>query len=216
MALAVAGLAAALPTASTSADPALPRGDAASSCRALQGRDLAPARKVKLVRRRNRDNGTDLLGCVLRQGRVRKLASSRDLATTTESYTVRQVAGAIVLLASSSDSQYGTDRRVSVSDVRTGRTYLVARSCSRLGGGPCAGQNATAAAAFVNRRGQAAAAIVPEATETTAIAGFSSRGRRRDLDSGPSAELPASSLGLDGRTVTWTHSGAPRSATLSD
>lgn len=185
-----------------------------SSCRALRGRDLAPARNVKLVRRRNRENGTDLLGCVLGRRGVREIASSRDLETTTEGYTVEQVAGTIVLLASSYGSQYASDRRVSVSDIRTGRRYVVARSCSRVGSGPCGGQNATAAAAFVNDRGQAVAAIVPDETQTTMIVGFSSRGERRELDSGPSAEVPASSLRLDGSTVRWTHSGEARSATL--
>lgn len=209
----VGGPLAAAPTLADSAaagDPA----SQASPCRALRGRDLAPARNVKLVRRRNRDNGTDLLGCVVGRSRVRELASSRDLETTTDSYTISQVAGAIVLLVSSHGSQYASDRRVSVSDIRTGRRYVVARSCSQMGSGPCGGQNARAAAAFVNRRGQAAAAIVPDGTETTTIVGFCSRGQRRELDSGPSAEVPASSLRLDRSTVRWTHSGEARSATL--
>jgi hypothetical protein len=186
----------------------------ASRCARLRGTDLAPARKVKLVRRRNQADGTDLLGCVLPRGRVRKLTSSSDFETTVESYSIRQVAGAIVLLSSSYGSQYATSKTVSVSNIRTGRQYVIARSCVRLEG-PCDAHNATAAAAFVNKRGQAAAAIVPEGTQTTIIAGFSSRGERGDLDSGPSGELPASSLRLDGDTVKWTHSGEMRSATLS-
>jgi hypothetical protein len=187
----------------------------AGPCTRLRGRDLAPARKVKLVRRRNRDDGTDLLGCVRPRGRVRVLASSSDQETTVVGYKVRQVAGAIVLLDSSYDSQYASDRSVSVSDIRTGREYRIARSCLRIDGSPCGGPRATAAAAFVNRRGQAAAAIVLAGTDTTTIAGFSSRGKRRDLDSGPSGELPGSALELMGSTVSWTHSGGRRTATLS-
>jgi hypothetical protein len=216
--LAAAGVAAPLPAAASS-QARVPRAQAdhaprASRCARLRGTDLAPARNVKLVRRRNQADGTDLLGCVLPRGRVRKLTSSSDFETTVESYRIRQVAGAIVLLSSSYGSQYATSTSVSVSDIRTGRQYLIARWCVRLDG-PCDAQNATAAAAFVNKRGQAAAAIVPDGSETAIIAGFSSRGERGDLDSGPSGELPASSLRLDGDTVSWTHSGEMRSATLS-
>jgi hypothetical protein len=216
--LAAAGVAAPLPaTASPQARAQRAVADhapRASRCARLRGTDLAPARKVKLVRRRNQADGTDLLACVLPRGRVRKLASSSDYETTVESYGIRQVAGATVLLSSSYGSQYATSKSVSVSNIRTGREYLIARSCVRLDG-PCDAGNATAAAAFVNKRGQATAAIVPDGTETTIIAGFSSGGERGDLDSGPSGELPASSLRLDGDTVSWTHSGEMRSATLS-
>jgi hypothetical protein len=187
----------------------------ASPCQRLHGKDLAPARKVKLVRRRNDDEGTDLRGCVLPRGRVRLLASSSNLETTFDSYRIRQVAGAVLLLATRSDSQYASAKRLSVIDIRSGRDYPIAGSCTRLGGGPCGGPGSTATAAFVNRRGQAAAAVVPSGGNTTSIVGFSSRGRPVELDSGPSAELPASSLKLEGSTVSWTHSGEDRTATLS-
>jgi len=185
-----------------------------SRCRRLRGRDLAPSRNVKLVRRRNADDGTDLLGCVLPRGRVRKLASSADLETTVEGYSVRQVAGAIVLLATTHDSQYVSATTISVTSIRTGRAYVIARSCARLAEGPCDGRNTTAAAALVNSRGQAAAAITTEGTDMTTIAGFSSKGRRRDLDSGPVTALPAASLRLRGSRASWTHSGQTRTATL--
>jgi len=169
---------------------------------------------VKLVRRRNGDGGTDLVGCVLPGGRPRRLASSHDLETSTAGYTVRQVAGSIVLLGSSSGSQYGSETSVSVVSIRSGRRYLVARSCSRLGQGPCRG-NATAPTAFVTARGRAVAALVAETSATTTIAAFSPRGIRTELDFGPSAQLPASSLRLSGTTASWTHSGEVRTATLA-
>jgi hypothetical protein len=197
------------------ADPATGSPQRASPCKRLEGRDVAPARNVKVVRRRNDEGGTDLLGCVLPRGRVRVLASSIDQETTVESYRIRRLAGAIVLLATSHDSQYATVRSTSVFNVRSGREYLVARTCSRLDGVACGGSQATAAAAFVNRRGQAAAALLPPGTSTTTIVGFSSRGDEQTLDSGLSAEVPASSLRLRGTTVSWTHSGATRTATLS-
>jgi hypothetical protein len=188
---------------------------ATSPCQRLHGKDLAPAPKVKLVRRRNDNEGTDLRGCVLPRGRVRLLASSSNLETTFDFYRIRQVAGAVVLLATRYDSQYASARRLSVIDIRSGRDYGVAGSCTRTGGGSCDGANTTAAAAYVNRRGQAAAAVISSGTETTTIVGFSSRGEPTQLDSGPSVELPASSLKLEGSTVSWTHSGEDRTATLS-
>jgi hypothetical protein len=189
---------------------------AVSSCKRLLGKDIAPAPRVKLVRRRNEDNGTDLLGCVLPRGHVRTLAQSADLTTTTKSYTIAQVSGAVVLLTSSSTSQYGSDQRVDAVDIRTGRGYLIAGSCYQLGGGLCGdAQNVTAAAAFVNSRGQAVAALIPEGTQITVVTAFSSDGDRDYFDFGPSADLPASSLTLVGSVARWTHSGEPRSATIS-
>jgi hypothetical protein len=186
-----------------------------TTCNRLRGTDLAPDRRVKLVRRPNNDSGTDLVGCVLPRGRVRKLAETADQGTTTYDYTVTQIAGSIVLLASSYSSQYASDQSVSVFDLGTGRRYRIAYSCDRLGPEPCGGQNTTAAVALVNARGQAAAAIIGQGTEVTTIAAFSSRGERQDLDFGPSTDLPAASLALTDNTVSWTHSGEPRSATTS-
>jgi hypothetical protein len=34
------------------------------------------------------------------------------------------------------------------------------------------------------------------------------------MRAGPSADLPVSSLALNGSTIGWTHSGEPRSATV--
>ena len=187
-----------------------------SACQRMHGKDLAPARSVKLVERRNQDEGKDLLGCVLPRGRVRTLASSSDLETTSEDYSVMQVAGAIVLLTTAYDSQYGSDKRVVVVSVRSGHRYVVAQSCARTGEESCGNADTRALAAFVNRRGQAAAAITADNGQTTVIAAFSSRGKRHDLDSGPSAELPASSLALHGMTITWTHSGRPQTATIGN
>jgi hypothetical protein len=205
--LAAAAVAAALPM-TASARP--------STCQRLKGRDLAPARSVKLVRHRNDEAGTDLLGCVLPRGRVRTVAYSSDEETTTEGYRIRQVAGAIVLLASTYDSQYGSGRSLSVYNIATGRAYVIANVCSGLGDPSCGDPlKAGAAAAFINKRGQAGAALVPTGGDPVTIVGFSSRGQRRDLDSGPAAELPAASLQLKGSTVSWTHSGQARTATLS-
>jgi hypothetical protein len=183
-------------------------------CKSLRGRDLAPARSVKLVKRKTAD-GNDLLGCVLPHGRVHKVASYEDLFTTVYSYRVRQVARAFVLLDESYSSQYGASSSTSVFNLRTGKYYVIASDCATIGSpGPCNPSDATAPAAFINRRGQAAAAISKAFANLTTIAAFSSKGVRRELDSGPPSQLPAASLRLSGNTISWMHSGAARSAPL--
>jgi hypothetical protein len=185
-----------------------------SACQRLKAKhDLAPAHRVKLVRRDNQDGGTDLLGCVLPKGKVRLVASSSDYYTSTDDYTVQQVKGAIVLVDASTSNQYVTAGGTSVFNIRTGKGYDIASHCYGFACGPPPGDSATHA--FVNAKGQAAAAIAAEGSDTVTIAGFSSKGKRVDLDSGTKAEIPASSLALDGHTVTWTHSGQPMSAELS-
>jgi hypothetical protein len=185
-----------------------------SACQRLKAKhDLAPAHKVKLVERDNEDGGKDLIGCVLPKGKVRLVASSSDYYTSTDDYTVQQVKGAIVLVDASTSNQYVTAGGTSVFNIRTGKGYDVASHCYGFACGPPPGDSATHA--FVNAKGQAAAAITAEGSDTITIAGFSSKGKRIDLDSGTKDEIPPSSLALDRHTVTWTHSGQPRSAQLS-
>jgi hypothetical protein len=184
-------------------------------CKNLHGKDLAPARKVKLVRKKTED-GNDLVGCVLPRGRVYTLASAEDLFTTVYGYSLQQVAGAIVLVSDSYSSQYGASSATAVWNLRTGRHYVIAADCSTLGTlGPCNASNATAPAAFINKRGQAAAAIAKAFSDLVTIAGFDSHGVRQDFDSGPSKHLPYSSLMFSGGTLSWTHSGIARSAQLA-
>jgi hypothetical protein len=213
---AVTAIAAAALTAAPALADAGHHGTARSSCKHLRGTDRAPDPGVKLVRQRNADGGTDLVGCKLPRGRLRTLATSTSNANGGDGYTIAQVAGPFVLLGTSSDSQYGYSRGFQVVDIRTGRGYPIATDCGRLGGESCSSRpNETALAAFVNDHGQAVAAIVPSGSQTTTIAGFSKEGQRQDLDSGPSADLPPASLALSGTTATWTHAGEPRSATLA-
>ena len=206
---------------SSRAAPAAPTATGAGSARAgrsrcqrLRGRDRAPARLVKLATRRNQDDGTDLLGCVLPRGRVYTVASSAQGDTFGRSYRLRQVANAIVLMSISSGNQYQSSQRTFVQNLRGGRAYTIAFTCSVMFES-CEG-NTSAAAAFVNSRGQAVAAVVPEAANTLEIAAFSPLGTRQQLDSGPPGQLPASSLRLAGSVATWTHAGQARSAQLPD
>jgi hypothetical protein len=121
-----------------------------------------------------------------------------------------------VLITDDYNSQYGASSGTGVWNLRTGRHYTIAASCSTIGSpGPCNSTDASAPAAFVNARGQAAAAIAKGWSDLTTIATFSSSGVRSDLDSGSSKVLPYSSLMLSGDTLTWMHSGVARSAELS-
>jgi hypothetical protein len=189
-----------------------------SACQKLKAKhDLAPANKVKLVKRKNEDGGTDLKGCVLPDGKIRTIASSNDhsspYATTVEEYGVIQVAGHQALVYASSSSQYGGGDSTFVYNIENGKRYSVASTCSSPEG-PC-GESRTSKRAFVNAKGQSAALVRDNPTATIRVLGFSSKGVKTKLDSGTSAEIPKSSLALDGHEVSWTHSGEPRSATLS-
>jgi hypothetical protein len=185
---------------------------ARSKCQRLKGKDLAPAQTVKLVARANADDGTDLIGCVLPRGKVRTVSSSQDLYTTRYGYTLRQVAGRIVLVSSSYSSQYASSEGTRVVDLRSGRAYSIAYTCQQIAGDDC-GDQTVAPAVFVTKLGRAVAAVSGPGGMT--IATFDPFGRRRDLDSAPAADLPPDSLRLAGVTAYWTHAGQPRSADIS-
>lgn len=193
-------------------------GHGASACQRLHGADLAPARTIKLVERRGA-GWTRLVGCALPRGRVRTLGSS-DGGSFGDFYAVRAVAGAFVLLDQGYGSSDRTEERTSVVNIRTGRSHRIA-SLVALTGGATAEPSAhtTAPAAFINARGEAAAAVRVEPTQAGSpvrivIAGFSATGRRTTLDEGSPDEIAVDSLRLRGRTVTWTHAGQPRQANV--
>jgi hypothetical protein len=199
----------------TSAEAAKP-----SKCQRLKGTDLAPAKSVKLVQRRNADDGKDLVGCALPSGRVRTIVSSADYYTTTYSYDIRQVAGPFVLVTSTYSSQYAYSESTGVADVRNGRSYSVASQCFEITGSPCGGEPTTTPAVFLTKLGRAVAAIAswpggPMAPRAVTIATFGPRGTRLDLDTGSEADVPPASLSLAGLRATWTHAGQSRSADIS-
>ena len=189
-----------------------------SACERLRGGDLAPARFVKLVKRPNADSGTDLVGCALPRGRVRTFAASADLGTTQHDYELLQVAGGFVLVRSRSASQYASTETVEVASVRRGDSYEVAYRCDQLGAGDCGrgGHSSSALKAYVNPRGQAAAALTFAGMRGTTISGFSPLGERRDYDSGLPADVAADSLRLAGSTASWTNAGQTYSSRLPD
>ena len=206
MPLITAALAAAVLPASAVAAP--------SKCQRLSGRDLAPAASVKLVEHRNGDDGTDLLGCVLPRGPVRRLASSADFYTTVETYSIGQIAGRVVMVETTSSSQYAYSRWLTVHHLRSGRSYGVAGTCSMIGGDDCSsGGSSVAPAAFVSAKGRAVAVVLRGGVAT--VTAFNTLGTARALDSGPSAAIAPESLRLDGGWVSWTNAGVARSAPLA-
>jgi hypothetical protein len=186
-----------------------------SACERLKGHDLAPARYVKLVARPNADDDTDLVGCTLPRGRVRTIASGADLYTTVYSYSIRQIAGRHVLVATTYSSQYAYSTALSVHDLRSGRAYTIASECTDITGYPCGAQT-VAPAAFVTLGGRAVAVVsgAGMASVGASVMAFAPTGASRVLDSAPGTDIPPASLRLTGNVATWTNAGVARSADL--
>ena len=204
----------ALATAVTLAAAATPRAGAAtkrSACERLKGRDLAPARYVKLVARPNSADATDLVGCTLPRGRVRKIASGADLYTTVYSYSIQQIAGRTVLVGTTYSSQYAYSTSLRVHDLRSGRAYTIASDCTDITGSPCGAQT-VAPAAFVTLGGRAVAVV--HGGGTASVMAFAPTGTSRVLDSATGSAIPPASLRLTGNLATWTNTGVARSADL--
>jgi hypothetical protein len=207
------------------------RGDSAREARRhckLHGHTVLRTKRLRVVRRKNNDGGVDLIGCVFRKGRSRKLATTFNTDTSSESARITRHAGTFVAIKETSGDQYHTSQDLRVVDVGSRRRYTAYLQVAAPGGGGFSphDQGVELARYLLNRRGQLAAAFethpidqngytLPGSAPTkTDIAGFSSRGKRRALDSGSPADVPAASLRLKGRTVSWTHAGQPRSAEL--
>jgi len=182
-----------------------------TACQRLRGHDLAPAHSVKLVEHRNADDGTDLIGCVLPHGRVRSIASGADLDTVGAGYTIRQVAGRIVLVSSSFGNQYASTTETRVWDLRGGHSYRIAATCVMTDGSDCGQSQTIAPAAFVTPGGYAVAAV-QGLTSPMTIEAFRRDGRAHLVDAGTLDEIPPASLALQGNFAHWTHAGQPRQA----
>jgi len=182
-------------------------------------------RSLRLVIRPNRDESVDsgqvLFGCAYR-GRIRRLATSAEYAgNPSERFFLRRVAGTHVAITTTGGNKYTgkSTTALRVRDVASGRSY---RAYLQVAGfGPGLNKDVKLAKYLLNRRGQLAAAFhrypvsgdgtVGSTPIETTIVRFSSRGARRVLDSGSATEVPASSLGLVGSQVFWSHSGVTRS-----
>ena len=185
-----------------------------SACQKLRGHDLAPAKRVKLVRKRVDSSETELRGCRLPRGKVRVLASSLSSDTTIEDFAVLAVSTTrYALLSARSDSQYGSDSEVWVVDISTGRVrYAIQSWACGISDSNCDPPPPQVGAGFVARDSRSVLALTTQSL--TSIVAFTAKGARTEFDSGPPDQLPASSLRLKGTTASWMHSGETRSAEL--
>jgi hypothetical protein len=140
--------------------------------------------------------------------------ASRSAADDIESsdYTLLQVAREKVLVSISGGDQYGGGTATFVQDLRTDAVYTIVKTCYEILTGFCAapGGGPAVAAAAINQIGQAAV-LLRSSDDTTSAVSFSTHGARTDLDSG---DIDTKSLRLRGSTMSWTHGGEPRSATI--
>jgi hypothetical protein len=184
-----------------------------SPCQKLNGKDLAPAKSLKLVAKRVDSVETDLKGCQLPRGEVRVFAIRLNGDTTTSNFTVESVAGRWALVSARSDSQYASDLRIWVFDIAKGRVlYTIARWSCMTGETDCAPRPPGVAKGIVDQIGKSVLAFTD--LTTTTITGYGTDGTRRDFDSGPFGDIPASSLTLSRGVAGWLHSGQQRTAAL--
>jgi hypothetical protein len=184
-----------------------------SACQKLKGRDLAPSKSLKLVAKRIDATETDLVGCRLSRGNVHVFAIRLEGDTTTSDFTVHSVADRWALVSARSDSQYASDSRVWVFDIDSGRVlYTISRWSCMTGQTDCDPTPPSIAKALVDRIGKSVFAYSDGVTTT--ITGYGTNGKHKNFDSGPSDDLPASSLRLGGSVASWLHSGQERHAQL--
>jgi hypothetical protein len=199
-----------------------PRGSDCKRLHGLHGRDAAPAPRVKLVWRRNREAGLDLLGCVLPRGAVNKLASTASWDTGVADAWIEEVAGAWVMLGESVGDQYGERGKTTVVSIRSGRSYTIASYCNAIDGS-CKSDDRLLAMEL-DLHGRSAVIVAAESqmdaqgsldpATPVVVEAFAADGTHVALDSGALRDIPAAGLALDGDIVSWQHAGEARSATL--
>lgn len=193
------------------------QGDAGTRqrCASLKGKPLVSDRSVKVVERGN-ESKAFVFACVPPNGRVRLAGSAYD-ATVTGSYSVQIAATAgtwVVLDVSNTIDFHGSEEVEKAFDARSGASYRVYEASNPQGPGfeEIPSDSASLERLLLNRFGQLA--LVLSEGGNSQIVGVEPNGRRRVLDSAPSAQLPSAALKLDGHTVEWMKAGSARSATL--
>jgi hypothetical protein len=185
-----------------------------SPCQRLKGRDVAPARFVKLVEQRS----GALVGCVLPRGPVRRVASNgRDGDAHHRGYVIRQVVGRVVLVERTFASDEASSIATEVHDLRSGRRYTIGERCVIKAAFPCSEAGVESVpAAYVTAGARAVALMIDDGwgASGAAVVAFGSRGTRRLLDSGPADAFPPAALRLTGQIASWTNAGVPRGASL--
>jgi hypothetical protein len=180
-----------------------------SACQKLKGTDLAPARTVKLVERAKAGGGRELVGCVLRRGRIR--VAGIDAADSTQTYTLRQVAGRYLLLdlTSTASDHTSTSYATAVFNLKSGAAYFVSRY---IVNDPNHFEQDYAS--FITKRGTAIASVGPAPIDQVDIRVFTSTGVMSVVDTATKEVIPPTSLRLNGNLATWLHDGTARTLTI--
>ncbi len=198
-----------------------------SACQRLKGVDRAPDRNVKLVERTtserlaDRSRGSRLVGCVLPRGPLRTIAKRKGVANDLAEefgFTIHQVRGRFVALDQrGTEGGYGSALQTTVWDLRSGRWYVLARSCYGKDV-PCAAAFDVALRVIVTRDGRAVAVLAHQdfahSTAGTLVVAYAAGGAARLLDAGAPGDIPAASLALSGNLASWTNAGQSRGAGL--
>ncbi len=177
-----------------------------SPCERLRGRDLAPAKSVKLV-----DRDSLLRSCALPRGRVWRLENGIDAEFTNEKHSVRHVAGAFAIITNSFIDKYTTAEHTYVVSLRTGVKRTLADS--QLDGGRPLPPDTFAQKAFATSGGRAVATVTAPGDLVRVVA-LGASGTLQTLGEAPRADLSPDSLTLKGARAVWMQSGHSRSAAL--
>ena len=197
-----------------------PAADAAERRCKMAGRTVVRTSAIRVVRvELPREDRVVLRGCAFAANRVVKLGEAISGYTRDESIRLDEHAGTWVGTSSSSSSQYGLFEATRITNLRNRRSY---RLHSERVDVTSPGRSRSLEKYALNDRGQVAAifhayrpaANQPPVATVARVVAVSSRGRRRVVDVGAPADIPASSLLLDRRLFVWTHAGRVRYAWL--
>ncbi len=216
---------------------------ASRACAAMAGKHVLKTPSIRVVSRRTPGrNGaspiTTFYGCDRARGPVRRLGDTRAVSRNDPSSTkfgIVKTAGRFVLFSQfKQDSEGGTQEYTRVViDLRSGSRrevwlFRTAESsiCTEDGEDFFPLPYFPRPKQFVlGRNGIVSGVYVPSPDDkfrecftpqdaTVVLVSVPGESKLRELDRGPVAEIPARSLRLTGRKVSWTHGGDPRSATL--
>jgi hypothetical protein len=183
-----------------------------SACARLKGHDYAKSRSLKLIEKRVSGAETDLKGCRLGD-KVHVFAIRLKGGAATADFTVHSVGDRWALVSARTDTPYGSDARTWVFDIDSGRIlYTVFRWRCDADDSSCPSRPPAIAKGVVDRIGKSVFAF-SDGSDVT-ITGYGTSGKHKTFDSGPAAEIPASSLTIFNSVANWRHSGVERHAQL--
>jgi hypothetical protein len=203
-------------------------------CDTVKGKQVLRTGALRIVKIPSHqfDAGTEFvgslyLGCALPAGSVHQLG----IAGTTylydnghrvgiygaETQTFTKPAGDYVLHENTSGSNSFTYASGDVLDLASGVSSDFMYYLDDQSGEPQAGTVPTSdpLSTVLSSTGAFAGVFDTDAGEHLVMA-LTPLGARRDLDTAAAASIPASSLAVAGSTVSWTNTGAPKSATVAD